>query len=358
MDMAEHHAPNAFDHVMDTHNWEFFESLFGDKVEIPLPYLFTLLGHDVYLTKFMILEVLAAALILAIFLPISRRAGQGELPKGAWWNAFESLLTFIRDEVAKPAIGEHESDRYLPYLWTVFLFVLFCNLLGMIPFLGSPTASIYVTGALALCSFIMMHVPAMVKMGPLYYFIALWPHIEIVPNPWRGPGDEHGHHGGHGGHGHTPAHSIPMALSTPEQLAVLTMAGPLPVKHTILVDQSRPAPSVGQIVIWALGSTFGFVLSLMIFLIELFGTVIKAVILAVRLFANMLAGHLVLATILTFIFLVGVNGGYLLWGTVTVSSVLGIVALSLLELFVAFLQAYVFTFLTALFMGMSLHPEH
>jgi len=68
-----------------------------------------------------------------------------------------------------------------------------------------------------------------------------------------------------------------------------------------------------------------FVLSLMLFVIEMFGTIIKAGVLAIRLFANMFAGHM---------------------------------ALSLLELFVAFLQAYVFTFLTALFMGMSLHPQH
>jgi F-type H+-transporting ATPase subunit a len=95
----------------------------------------------------------------------------------------------------------------------------------------------------------------------------------------------------------------------------------------------------------------------MIYVIELFGTVIKAIILAVRLFANMFAGHLVLATILIFIY-TAATASVALWGTVTVASVLGIVALSLLELFVAFLQAYVFTFLTALFMGMALHPEH
>jgi F-type H+-transporting ATPase subunit a len=72
----------------------------------------------------------------------------------------------------------------------------------------------------------------------------------------------------------------------------------------------------------------------------------------------MFAGHLVLATLLVFIFQAGQLGNGWLWGTVTVASVLGQVGLSLLELFVAFLQAYVFTFLTALFMGMSLHPQH
>jgi len=331
--MADHHEPNAFHHVMDSKTkWEFFDRLFGDAVELDLPY-FRLFGHDVYITKYMILELLAAALILVIFIPICRRAGRGELPKGAWWNAFESLLTFIRNEVAKPAIGEAEADKYLPYLWTVFVFVLFCNLLGMIPFLGSPTASIYMTGSLALCSFIMMHAPAIAKMGPLHYFLALWPHIEIVPNPWRGPGDAHGHHDAHGSHDHASTHATS-------------------------VEEDRPAPSLGQILTWVIGSSFGFVLSLMIFVIELFGTVIKAIILAVRLFANMFAGHLVLAIILGFIYAAGVTGGYLLWSTVTFSSVLGVVALSLLELFVGFLQAYVFTFLTALFMGMALNPEH
>jgi F-type H+-transporting ATPase subunit a len=104
-------------------------------------------------------------------------------------------------------------------------------------------------------------------------------------------------------------------------------------------------------------------ISLMIYVIELAGTLIKSFVLCVRLFANMFAGHMVLATILLFIVTVGNMGYTHLWPVVTVFSVLGVVALSLLELFVAFLQAYVFTFLTALFIGLSLqhieeHAEH
>jgi F-type H+-transporting ATPase subunit a len=167
----------------------------------------------------------------------------------------------------------------------MFVFVLFCNLLGIIPFMGSPTASIWVTGGLALCSFIMFHAAAIAKVGPITYVKSQWPHIDV---PYVGP-----------------------------------------------------------------------LFSLMIFVIEMFGTFIKGGVLAVRLFANMFGGHMVLATILFFIYEVGmVTTSYFLWGGVTVVSVLGVVALSLLELFVAFLQAYVFTFLTALFMGMLLHPEH
>ena len=76
-----------------------------------------------------------------------------------------------------------------------------------------------------------------------------------------------------------------------------------------------------------------------------------------RLFANMFAGHTVLAMILSFIVTAG-NAVPLLWTGITTASVLGVVALSLLELFVAFLQAYIFVFLTSLFMGMALHPSH
>src|SRR5882762_9252286 len=63
--------------------------------------------------------------------------------------------------------------KYVPFLWTVFLFILFCNLLGMIPFMGSPTASIWVTGALGLIAFFMMHGAAIAKMGFVPYVKSL-----------------------------------------------------------------------------------------------------------------------------------------------------------------------------------------
>jgi F-type H+-transporting ATPase subunit a len=269
----------AKEHVQDSkYVWEFFDRLFGG-VEIPLPKIFGL-----QITKFMILELIAAGLILAIFIPLARRAQHGQLPKGRWWNAFESLLTFIRDEIARPNIGEHDADRFVPYLWTVFLFILVCNLLGMIPFMGSPTASIWVTGGLAVCSFFLMHGASIAKMGFFHYWKSQWPQIDV---PVLGP-----------------------------------------------------------------------VLSLAIFVIEFLSSIIKSFVLAVRLFANMFAGHMVLATILLFIVTVGNAGFSGLWVMVTGFSVLGVVALSLLELFVAFLQAYIFVFLTALFLGMAMHPEH
>src|SRR5262249_49009972 len=186
--------------------------------------------------------------------------------------------------VAKPSIGEHDADRFVPFLWTMFLFILFCNLLGLVPFMGSPTANISVTGALALCSFGVIHGAPIGKMGFGGYLKSYLPHIDV-----------------------------------PFGMGYLLIPG--------------------------------------IAAIEIFGHFIKAFVLAVRLFANMLGGHTVLSVILLFIVMVKDQALYLS-APITMASVLGVTALSLLELFVAFLQAFIFTFLTAIFLGMTLHPAH
>src|SRR5260370_39183506 len=133
-------AASPFEHVMDSKTWDCFESL-GFKIHL----LFCLI-------KLMILELLAAGAIVAIYVPLARRVQNGDPVRGRFWNAFESLLTFVREQVAKPTIGEHDADRFVPFLWTMFLFVLFCNLLGLFPYMGSPTASIPVTSVLRLRS--------------------------------------------------------------------------------------------------------------------------------------------------------------------------------------------------------------
>src|SRR5947209_14656005 len=147
-------AHDPFEHVMDQDDrWQFFDTLFGGAhVELPS---FVVFGHTFHVTKFMILELLAAVLLLVIFVPLGRRAARGDVPRGAWWNAFESLLTFIRNEVAKPTLAgghephhggghghhadehgdghahkphaspEDEVDRYVPVLWTLSRFILF-----------------------------------------------------------------------------------------------------------------------------------------------------------------------------------------------------------------------------------------
>src|SRR5438105_225897 len=109
-------AESAFDHVMDTSHWHLFDWLSFNLEPFGL-------------TKYKVLLVLAALLMLGIFLPLAAKVRGGAAPQGRWWNLFESLLTFIRDQVAKPNIG-HDADKYVPFLWTLFLFILVCNLLG------------------------------------------------------------------------------------------------------------------------------------------------------------------------------------------------------------------------------------
>jgi F-type H+-transporting ATPase subunit a len=271
-----HEKPNAMHHVVDNPHWEFFTT-FDTKWHLP-----KIFGFQI--TRFMLLELIAAGLVLGIYIPLGRRLEDGRPPRGPWDNAFESLLTFIRNEVARPSLGEHDAERFLPFLWTLFLFILFNNLLGMFPFGGSATASIYVTGGLALCVFFAIHGSAIAKMGALHYLKTLWPHADM-----------------------------PVALAV--------------------------------------------VFKPLIFVIEVVGILVRNAVLAVRLFANMFAGHMVLATILLFV-IVAARTAFALWAAITVASVIGVVLLSLLEIFVAFLQAYIFVFLTALFMGMALHPEH
>jgi len=264
---AEHGegTPNPIEHVVDKAIFE--------------------VGGFKMLTKYMILEALAAGLIIAIYVPLAKRIQSGESPKGPFQNFFEVFLTFVRDDIAKPNLGEHDADKYVPFLWTLFLFILFCNLLGLFPYGGSPTANIFATGGLALIVFFAIHGSAIAKMGTPTYLKSLWPHLDI----------------------------------------------PIPV--------------------------VGFLINLFVCVIEIFGNLIKNGVLAIRLFANMLGGHSALAMIMLFI-LITAKGALGLWITVTFSSVMGAFFLNLLELLVAALQTYIFVFLTALFMGMALHPPH
>jgi F-type H+-transporting ATPase subunit a len=233
------------------------------------------------ISKFMVLEVVAAAIIAFIFIRLAGMIRSGERPKGKFWNFFEAMLLFMRDEVARPAIGKHDADKFLPLLWTLFFFVLGCNLLGMVPWAGSPTASFSVTLALAGVTLATGVICGVVKFGPIGYLKNQIPHMDL-PGP----------------------------------LAVIL----------------KPA-------VW---------------IIEVGGMLIKHGVLGVRLLANMVAGHIVLLSIMGIAFSVeGAMSPY--WGIAAPISVVGSTAISILELFVAFLQAYVFVFLSSLFIGAAIH---
>jgi F-type H+-transporting ATPase subunit a len=314
--MAESHDSNPLTHVLDHPSLEWPGGLLP---EVHLPEV-----YGVQVTRFMVMEVIAAALMLLILIPLARHIARTPVTRGRFWNIFEAIVVFIRNGIARPAIdgGDHGhddhahghghgghghekahtiadelshdtamepghhaaprrlSDTFLPFLWTLFFFVLFCNLLGMVPGGASATGNINVTGVLALLTLGAVLAAGMKASGP----VGFW--INIVPKM-----------------------DVPAVLKPP---------------------------------LWIL-----------MFFIEVAGLVIRHVVLAVRLFANMLAGHIVLAVILGFI---AMASGYISF-VVTPSSIAMVVALSFLELFVAFLQAYIFTFLAALFIGMAAHPH-
>jgi len=277
---AENERFDPFSHVEDHDFWEFFGTAPHDSplhaIELPFG-----------LTKFMVIELIVAVLIVWGFVWVARKIATGQPPRGRLWNFLEWVLLFVRDQIARPALGEHDYKRFLPYLWTTFLFVLTMNLIGMVPFMGSPTASLAVTGPLALLSFIIIHYNGLVaNHGFMGYMKTFIPHVEL--------------------------------------------------------------PTVPKLMIMVV-----------LFVLEILGAFIRATVLAIRLFANMLAGHTVLVIILSFIeFAVVAGASGLMVGGITVSSVGLVLALSLLELFVACLQAFVFTFLTAIFIGLAMHPQH
>jgi F-type H+-transporting ATPase subunit a len=274
----------VFKHVQDS--TEIHVPLFmapeGSHGHIAIPQPFHgKLPFDFKLTKFMVIELLVAILMVIFFVGLARALKGGAIPRGRIRNMLEAMLLYFRDSVARPCIGHHDGDRFVPFLWTIFFFILGCNLFGMIPWMGSPTGNLSVTATLAIITFLVVIGSGMKKMGPVGFWKAQVPHMD-VPGPLK------------------------------------------------------------------------FILIPMIFAIEVFGLLVKHGVLAVRLLANMMGGHVVLAVILAFI---AASAQSLWWWGVMPASVLGATALSMLELFVAFLQAYIFTFLSALFIGMAVHPH-
>ncbi len=261
-----------------------YNKMLDGKILIPQPFGGKLKNNyekesGFAISKFMVLEAIVAVVLIAIFWRLAQRVRDGRPAKGRLWNMFEAFLLFIRDEVARPAIGHHDADRFVPLLWTIFMFVLSLNLLGMIPWMGSPTASFSVTLAMAAVTFVTVVIAGSLRFGVVGF--------------WKNQ---------------VPSMGLPMALAIP------------------IVP--------------------------MLFAIEVLGLFIKHIVLGVRLLANMVAGHLVLLAIMG---IAVATAGSSVWPVSATISVIGSALISLLELFVAFLQAYVFTFLSALFIGAAVH---
>ncbi len=271
-------AAEAADHTAEAGQDEHAEEHSEDAILMPIGGSLLL---DLSITRHLVFSWIIAILTIVLFTWLARRytsgIGRETAPQGKLQNAMEALITYVRDDIARPNIGV-KADKYVPYLLTLWFFILGCNLIGLVPLSATSTANITVTAVLAIFTFIVTN-----ASGTKDY----WKHIFWPPGV------------------------------------------PLPVKF-ILVP------------------------------IEFIGIFIKPFVLAVRLFANMTAGHLVILSLLGLIFsfknLYGVVGGY----AIAPVSVAFALFIYLIEVLVAFLQAYIFVMLSALYIGTAVeeHDHH
>jgi F-type H+-transporting ATPase subunit a len=228
---------------------------------------------DFSITKNVAAMFIAASVGLLLFLSLARSYRKGEVTEPRGIQAFlEPLILFVRDDIVIPNIGEHKYEKYLPYMLTIFFFILINNLLGMIPifpFGANVTGNIAVTLVLAVLTFIITQFS-----GNRNY----WRHIFATPG-------------------------VPFWL--------------LPI----------------------------------MIVVELIGAISKPFALMVRLFANITAGHIIILSLLSLIFIFKS-----LW--VVPASAAFVIFMDFLELLVAFLQAYVFTLLSSLFVGLAVEEHH
>lgn len=241
-------------------------------------------GNEIVLdlspTRHLMFAIFAILLLSLLFLPMAGKyrkgVGRETAPRGLLQNMMETVIIYVRDEIARPNLGD-KTNKYLPYLLTVFFFILTCNLLGLVPFGATATANISTTIVLAVFTFIVTQFA-----GTKDY----WGHIFNPPG-------------------------VPVALKP------------------ILIP------------------------------IEFLGIFTKPFALAIRLFANMTAGHLIILNLIGLIFIIGNSFGAGAGYGTGVAATFMVLFVYALEVLVAFIQAYVFTILSALFIGMaSAEHEH
>jgi F-type H+-transporting ATPase subunit a len=239
--------------------------------------------YDFSITKNVLSLFIAVILIIVIFIITAKRYSENfaRAPKGLQ-SLLEPIIIFVRDDVAKANIGENKYEKYLPYLLTIFFFILVNNLLGLVPiFPGGTnlTGNIAVTMVLALFTFVIT-----TFNGTKDY----WMHLINAPG-------------------------VPWWLKLPIPL--------MPI-------------------------------------VEIMSMFLKPFVLMIRLFANITAGHIIALGFYSLIFIFGEKSLFAGYG-VSFVSIAFTIFMGLLELLVALIQAYVFTLLSALYIGMALEKhEH
>ena len=235
---------------------------------------------DFSITKNIVALIFSVTVLMLVFLSVAKTYKKDPLkpPKGLQ-SFLEPLILFVRNDIARPSIGE-KHEKYMPYLLTVFFFIWFNNILGIIPIPpggANLTGNIAVTGVLAFFTFVITNLS-----GSKTY----WKHIFNTPG-------------------------VPIWLKMPPLMP----------------------------------------------LIELFGIFTKPIVLMIRLFANITAGHLISLGFLSLIF-VFAQKSLTMGIIISPLSLLFLLFIMMLELLVAFIQAFIFTFLSALYIGMAVEDEH
>ncbi|MGJ5642972.1 F0F1 ATP synthase subunit A [Formosa sp. S-31] len=276
----EFHHDNSGHHVVQKNGQSFVRDTeviyYADKYEGLTEDSKSALNFDVRPLDFSITKnvfsMLMSAIILFIVFAFAAKSYKtnDKAPKGLA-GFLEPLITFVRDDIAIPNIGEHKYAKFMPYLLTIFFFIWINNLIGLIPFFpfsSNLTGNIYFTFVLAFITFVVTTIN-----GNKTY----WKHILMPP--------------------------VPKAL------------------YPIMIP------------------------------IEFIGMLTKPFALMIRLFANITAGHIIILSLVSLIFI---------FKTVAIAPVSGVFVLfmSALELMVAALQAYVFTLLSALFIGQAVADDH
>lgn len=234
--------------------------------------------YDFSLTKNVVQMLIALTILVLLMTGIAKKYKNGigvkTAPKG-WQNAIEPVITFVRDDVAKPNLG-HKWNKYLPYLLTVFFFILINNIFGLIPGSANVTGNTAFTAVMGIISAVVI----LASTNGHFWMHILWP-----------PG-------------------VP------------------------------------------------FLVKLILIPVELAGVLlIKPAALIIRLFANMVAGHIIILSFISLIFIFGAMSKVAGWGFSPVS-ILFTVFIYFIEILVAFIQAFIFTNLTAVFIGQAFEGEH
>lgn len=262
--------------------------------------------------------ILVAIIMMAAIIPAARKRRQS--PKGMQ-NLLEAIVVFVRDFIGRPALHD-KTNMFLPFLVTLFLFVLGMNLFGMLP------------------------------LAPIFKWLGT-----VVPAL-------------HGRPVGGTATSVPMVCAGLASLTLLTIVGCglwRVVEHKHKKDnwpmwKALPASPMLWLVSLSpeIPGPVGKVLLGPLAMLELVGAVAKCFALMIRLAANMIAGHVLLAVLMMFALGAVSNAIHvrMLYLGVSAMCVLGSVAVTVLDLLVSCLQAYIFTFLTAMFLGLYVEPSH